>query len=364
MSDNTFSLDQNPKANPFKTFLTIAVSLGIAALFMWFALKGMEFKKIAGYFAKANYFWVFVAAVFGLLAYWFRAVRWNLLLEPMGYHISSSNSLWSISFGYLMNLTIPRSGELARSTALYGVEKVPVEKSFGTIILERVVDLLCMMVFLGLTLIFKYEAIIAFYKYVTEEKKKDVVFVPNFLERLLMKFGIQDFDNFYFYLKIVIFILILAAILYLFLNKRQKFIAFVNGVFHGLTSIFKMKQKGKFILLTFGIWMSYYFAAYLICFALPETSDLTIADGFFLIVVGTLGMMVPASGGIGAFHLALKFGMMALFLSMGKNPEEGGEVGLSYAFISHTMQLVLMIVMGIISIPILAKRRNSTLQKL
>jgi uncharacterized protein (TIRG00374 family) len=110
------------------------------------------------------------AAVFGISAYIFRAVRWNLLLEPMGYKISNSNSLWSISFGYLMNLTIPRSGEVARSTALYGVEKVPVDKSFGTIILERVVDLVCMGIFALLTLIFKYDALIAFYKSATEKK--------------------------------------------------------------------------------------------------------------------------------------------------------------------------------------------------
>ena len=337
-------MEKPNKSNSLKTFLTIAVSLGIAALFMWFALKGMEFKKIAGYFAKANYFWVFVAAVFGLLAYWFRAIRWNLLLEPMGYKISNSNSLWSISFGYLMNLTIPRSGELARSTALYGVEKVPVEKSFGTIILERVVDLLCMMVFLGLTLIFKYEAILSFYKY--SDIKINPVFI--FAGIFIFVIGIFIFFKFKDRFKNIRFL--------------DKVINFIEGIFHGLTSIFKMKEKVKFIALTFGIWMSYYLAAYLICFALPETSDLTFADGFFIIVVGTLGMMVPASGGIGAFHLALKFGMMALFLSMGKNPEEGGEVGLSYAFISHTMQLVLMIVMGIISIPMLAKARNSALK--
>ena len=340
---------ENPKkSNPFKTFLTIAISLGIAALFMWFALKGMEFKKIAGYFAKANYFWVFVAAVFGLLAYWFRAVRWNLLLEPMGYKISNSNALWTISFGYLMNLTIPRSGELARSTALYGVENVPVEKSFGTIILERVVDLICMMGFLGLTLIFKYKAILSFYQYVTQEKSKSA----------------EPASNTKWY--IILGVAIVFGILFFALRKKlkqfplyQKVIDFAKGIYHGLTSIFKLKQKGKFILLSLGIWISYYLAAYLICFALPETSNFTFADGFFIIVVGTMGMMVPASGGIGAFHLALKFGIMALFLSMGKNPEEGGEVGLSYAFISHTMQLVLMIVMGIISIPMLAKNRKS-----
>ena len=140
------------------------------------------------------------------------------------------------------------------------------------------------------------------------------------------------------------------AILFFALRKKlqkfplyQKIVDFGKGIFHGLTSIFKLKQKGKFILLSIAIWVCYYLAAYLVCFALPETSNFTIADGFFIIVVGTLGMMVPASGGIGAFHFALKLGIMALFLSMGKNPEEGGEVGLSYAFISHTMQMVIML---------------------
>ncbi len=339
-------MDQVKKTNPLKTFLTIFISLAIAALFMWFALKGMEFEKIAGYFAKANYLWVFIASIFGLLAYWFRAIRWNLLLEPMGYKISNSNSFWTISFGYLMNLTIPRSGELARSTALFSVENVPVEKSFGTIILERVVDLLCMIGFLGLTLIFKYKAFVAFYNYITTEKGKTESNSSN--STLYIIGGITLF----------------AAILLFILRKKlerfpiyQKVVDFGKGIFHGLTSIFKLKEKGKFLAYTIAIWACYYFAAYLVCFALPETSQFTFADGFFIIVVGTLGMIVPASGGIGAFHLALKFGIMALFLSMGKNPEEGAEVGLSYAFISHTMQLVIMLVMGAISIPVLAKAR-------
>ena len=332
-------MEQVKKSNPFKTTITIAISLAIAAFFMWFALKGMEFKKIAGYFADANYFWVFAGSIFGILAYWFRAIRWNLLLEPMGYKISNSNAFWTISFGYLMNLTIPRSGELARSTALFGVEKVPVEKSFGTIILERVVDLFCMAGFLGLTLLFKYEAIVSFYE------EADLTFNPT---KILVGLGIVTAGIFcFFYFK----------------NYFKKFplldkiIGFVEGIFQGLLSIFKLKQKGKFILLSLAIWICYYFAAYLVCFALPETSNFTFADGFFIIVVGTLGMMVPASGGIGAFHAALKLGIGALFLSFGKTFEEGAEVGLAYAFISHTMQLVIMIILGIISIPILAKAR-------
>jgi len=326
--------------SPIKSILTIVISLAFAGFFLWLALKGLDFKVIRASLAKANYLWVLFAAVFGLLAYWFRAVRWNLMLEPMGHKISNSNSLWSISFGYLMNLTIPRSGEVARATALYGVEKVPVDQSFGTIILERVVDLICMLGFLGLTLLFKYEAILSFYK------NSGVNFNPN---------------------KILLIILILAigTVLFFVFKKKLadapflgKIVNFIDGIFQGLTTIFKLKEKGKFILYTLGIWICYYFAAYLVCFALPETSNFTIADGFFIIVVGTLGMIIPASGGIGAFNLAMKYGFMALFISMGKSADLGGEMGLTYSFISLPLQITIMLTMGLISIPMLAKARE------
>jgi hypothetical protein len=342
--------------NPLKTVIAIVVSLAFAGLFMWLALRGLDFDKIQQALAKANYFWVFAASLFGILAYWFRAIRWNLLFEPLGYKVSNSNSFWSLSFGYLMNLTIPRSGELARATALYGVEKVPVDKSFGTIILERVVDLVCMGAFLLLTLIFKYDAIYSFFQLATEKKVEEKA-EPNFFEKFLLKIGISDFSQFYFYLKISILGIVILGIILLFIYKREKLINFAKGILVGLTSIFKLKRKGLFIFQTLMIWVCYYLAAYLVCFALPETSNFTVADGFFIIVVGTLGMMVPASGGIGAFHFALKIGISALFLSMGKSAEVGAEVGLSYAFISHTMQMVIMLIFGFISIPILAKRK-------
>lgn len=331
--------------SPLKSILTIVISLAFAGFFLWLALRGLDFKVIQQSLAKANYLWVLFASVFGLLAYWFRAIRWNLMLEPMGHKISNSNSLWSISFGYLMNLTIPRSGELARATALYGVEKVPVDKSFGTIILERVVDLVCMLGFLGLTLLFKYDAILSFYE------NSGVSINPN---KILL----------------VLAILIGGTILFFAFKKRLanipflgKIVNFIDGIFQGLTTIFKLKQKVKFILYTLGIWISYYFAAYLVCFALPETSTFTFADGFFIIVVGTMGMIIPASGGIGAYNLAMKYGFMALFISVGKSADLGGEMGLTYSFISLPLQIVIMLVMGLISIPMLAKARNEAASK-
>lgn len=328
-----------------KTFLTIAISLAVAVFFMWLAFRGLDFAKIKGYFAKANYFWVAAAAFFGLLAYWFRAIRWNLLFEPLGYKVSNSNALWTISFGYLMNLTIPRSGEVARATALYGVEKVPVDKSFGTIILERVVDLVCMLGFLLLVLIFKYDAIRAFYDYSTQQKAGEES--SSGLIWIILGLGIMGATAFFTLRRKLETIPLMS-----------KIYKIADGLLEGVLSIFKLKQPVKFILYSIAIWVCYYLAAYLVCFSLPETSNFTVADGFFIIVVGTLGMMVPASGGIGAFHFALKIGIGALFLSMGKSFDEGAEVGLAYAFISHTMQLVIMVVMGFISIPILARNRK------
>ncbi|WP_433632408.1 lysylphosphatidylglycerol synthase transmembrane domain-containing protein [Chryseobacterium cucumeris] len=327
--------------SPVKSILTIVISLAFAGFFLWLALRGLDFKVIQKSLAKANYIWVLFASVFGLLAYWFRAIRWNLMLEPMGHRISNSNALWSISFGYLMNLTIPRSGEVARATALYGVEKVPVDKSFGTIILERVVDLICMLGFLGLTLLFKYDAILSFYK------NSGVNINPTKIILILS-------------------ILVIGTVLFFVFRKKLaevpflgKVVSFIDGIFQGITSIFKLKEKGKFILYTLGIWICYYFAAYLVCFALPETSAFTFADGFFIIVVGTLGMIIPASGGIGAYNLAMKYGFMALFISVGKSADFGGEMGLTYSFISLPLQIVIMLVMGLISIPMLAKARNA-----
>ncbi len=326
--------------NPLKSILTIVISLAFAGFFLWLALKDFDYASFQKSISRANYWWVLLAACFGISAYWFRAIRWNLMLEPMGHHISNSNSLWSISFGYLMNLTIPRSGEVARATALYGVEKVPVDRSFGTIILERVVDLMCMIVFLGLTIVFKGEVIYSFYK------NSGIDFNPNKI--------------------LIIFLILTAGAVLFFLFKKKlatvpvldKVISFIDGILQGLTSIFKLKQKVKFIGYTAGIWISYYFAAYLVCFALPETSGFTFDDGFLILVVGTLGMIVPASGGIGAFNLAMKYGFMALFISMGKSGELGGEIGLTYSFISLPLQIIIMLTMGLISIPMLAKARN------
>ena len=113
---NCYSFGKSKKSSSLKTVSTILVSIAFAALLCGLHLKGLDFTNIKASLAKANYLWVLPVWFLGLLAYWFRAVRWNLLLRTYGYQISNSNSLWTISFRYLMNLTIPRSGGISTST--------------------------------------------------------------------------------------------------------------------------------------------------------------------------------------------------------------------------------------------------------
>lgn len=349
-------------SSKLKNVLFTLLSAGIALLFLWLAFRDLDFSLILEKLQSANYFWVFSAGVFALAAYWFRALRWKLLIEPLGYSVKPSNALWGVSFGYFMNLFVPRSGEIARATALYGTEKVPVDKSIGTIILDRLVDFFYLGLFVLCALFFRWDALVSFYRDVTE-KKENGSEDGGTLHTLTSCFSDQDYGTLYLLGSIFLILGLIATVGYIAYQKRNWILSFLKGLSEGLLSILKLKQKGKFLLLSTLIWISYYLAAYLVCFALKESAGFTPTDGVFLIVVGTFGMIIPASGGVGAFHLAIKYGVAALFLSKGLSYEAGAATGMSYAILSHALQTLITLVMGFLSIPAMAaeKKRRSTL---
>ncbi|MDR1876054.1 MAG: flippase-like domain-containing protein [Flavobacteriaceae bacterium] len=332
-----------------KNILTIALSILIAGGLMYLvsrSLGGDFIEKTISVVERANYIWIGISAIFGIGAYWIRAIRWNLLLEPMGYKVSNSNALWALSFGYFLNLGIPRMGEVGRATALQTVEDVPFTNSFGTVITERIIDLFFMILFLFLSLVFNYSSLLSFFYLLGETDQ------PTEEKNYILYYLIPG-------------ILILSGSMLLVFRKKilrfsitRKIIDLGKGIITGLISILKLKQRIKFILLSFGIWICYFFASYVVVFALPETSFIPIQTGFYILAIGTLGMMVPASGGIGAFHGAMMIGFSALFFSLGKSAEEGKETGYSYALLTHGLQMVIMIVMGLISIFMLAKNKK------
>lgn len=343
--------------NKWKTTIIILVSLVIAVFFMWIALRGIDFNRVKYSLERVNYFWILISVFLGILAYIFRAVRWNLLLEPMGYRISNNNAFWTIAFGYMMNLTVPRSGEIARATALYRVEKIPVEKSFATIVIERVIDLCFMLFFLFLAFIFNGEILKLFFdrltNYQSDEQKS-----YSMVDEFLLSLGIENLDSAYSGLKIGVLLIGILVFFASVIKFKAKIISVIKGVIEGLLSVFKIKSRLQFLGYSVGIWLCYFFSAYVLCFSLEGTESFGVRDVFLIITAGTLGMMVPTSGGAGSFHIAVKLAIAGIYMSFGKEQELGNEVGFIYALISHTSQMCSMVLLGLVSIPFLVKNKK------
>ena len=343
--------------NKWKTTIIILISLVIAVFFMWIALRGIDFNRVKYSLERVNYFWILISVFLGILAYIFRAVRWNLLLEPMGYRISNNNAFWTIAFGYMMNLTIPRSGEIARATALYRVEKIPVEKSFATIVIERVIDLCFMLFFLFLAFIFNGEILKLFFdrltNYQSDEQKS-----YSMVDEFLLSLGIENLDSAYSGLKIGVLLIGILVFFASVIKFKAKIISVIKGIIEGLLSVFKIKSRLQFLGYSVGIWLCYFFSAYVLCFSLEGTESFGVRDVFLIITAGTLGMMVPTSGGAGSFHIAVKLAIAGIYMSFGKEQELGNEVGFIYALISHTSQMCSMVLLGLVSIPFLVKNKK------
>lgn len=314
-----------------KTTLTIVISVILAVVLIGASLAGIDFEKTVASLQKANYLWVALSVFLGIIAYWLRSQRWRLLLEPMGFHVTAKHAFIAVCMNYFWNLLIPRSGEVARSTSLYTLDKTPIDKSLGTVISERVIDFICLTTIALIAFLLNFDLAKKLLSEVWQGRQQTSGNEPNYL---------------LFYL---LFGAVLLSFILLFLFRKRikntpffpKIRNFVYGLSQGLKTVFQLKRKGLFIFYTFLIWLFYYLMTYLVVFALPETAHLNISQGFFLLLVGGIGMVIPASGGIGAYHAAMRLGLVLLGLS--------GETGLSFAFLVHTPHTLIALFLGVLS---------------
>jgi len=331
-------------------FLIIASLLAI--FFIVITVKQIDFERVASVLKETNYFWIFASMAISILTYWIRASRWNLLLKPMGYHTKTSSGFWAISFAYFMNLTIPRSGEVARATSLYKMERVPFEKSFGTVVLERVIDLLFLGLSFGLTLLFNYETLIHFIKLGDKENSSIDTQEPSYLK---------------YY--IAIGILVLGVLIITFFWKKitqlsffEKIKKFLLGLWEGIKSISKLEKRGLFIFYSFALWICYFLMTYLVFFAFPDTKNFGIPEGLFLLIAGSLGMILPVSGGL-AYPYVMSIAFSAVYFTKGGDEQEGRAIGDYFGLILYLAQVISMLLFGLIAIYKIARiRRDSTVE--
>lgn len=268
-----------------KKILNITLPLLLGVFLVYYAfneLSDEEIQKIKDYFRSANYFYVFLSLIFMKVSHISRAYRWKYSLQYLGYQSSFWNNFMAISVGYLLNLTIPRSGELSRAAVLQKYENIPFDKGFGTIIAERIVDLFFLLFFVTLSFLLQYEQLTAF---LSEH-------IP--LNQLLILLGL--------------FFLIGIVGLYWLYTSNWKPLIFIrskiSGLVEGLLSIFKMPHRTPFLLHTLVIWFSFILTFYFGTKALPETSSLSLGTTMVAFVVGSLAISFT-NGGIGAFPLLI-----------------------------------------------------------
>lgn len=312
------------------------IFLSIGIFLLYFAFKGINFDELISGLKNANYWWVILALILALCGYISRAYRWNLLIEPMGYKPKPANSFYALMIGYLTNVAVPRIGEIIRCSSLNKTDKIPVDKLFGTVIVERAIDIISLLILLIAVLIIKINIFESFFI--------EKIFIPIF-----EKFSSLFKSSILMWTLVFGIIFLITSFIFIFRSKIKnlnfviKLIQFLKGVFTGIKSVFKMKKRKQFIFHTIFIWLMYLLMTYVVFFAIDPTSDLTIADGLFIVVIGGIGMSVPVQGGFGAFHLIVASGL-ALY------PNILYGQGLLFATITHESQTIFAILLGGFSI--------------
>ncbi len=319
-----------------RSIITYALFLGLGGFLFYLAFRHTEWDTLIDDVRSARWSFLVISALMGYYAYIARGFRWNMLLKSMDYDIRSKwSAVHGIALGYFSNLVIPRSGEVFRCTAMYRAEEIPVNKLLGTVILERLVDLMML-------------ALLFFLGFVTNWSNMMSMFSQN----------TESQQEFPWILVIIGIVALLTAVLVirhyqhnpLFLRVRN----FLRGIKEGLKSFYLLtkRQRWQFVFYTFQIWAMYFFMVYVVFFAMDSTSHLTLSDGIFLMVVGSLGMVIPTPGGIGSYHFLMMTGLA--FLGVDKSD------GMSFGTIVHTTQLIMTLLGGVVGFLYLAsaeKRR-------
>ncbi|QNF32583.1 flippase-like domain-containing protein [Adhaeribacter swui] len=319
-----------------KTLVTLGkyiLLVGLSVLLMWYALKGIDFTLVWKQLQHVNYFWIGVSLLLALAGYWSRAYRWKMQLEPLGYHLKAIETYHAMMVGYLANLVLPRAGEVIRCSILRKTSNVTVKASFGTVITERLLDMLMLLLLTGAAFLIEFDRIHAFFWNMFSSKVAGYGTKSDWILRLGGAF--------------LLVILLGTILFYIFREKLKKnalylkIKGFIQGVAAGIFSILKLRNKAVFIAHTLFVWLTYFLTGYVGFLALPGTTDLSLGAALSVLVVGSLGMSAPVQGGIGVFHIMVRSTL--LLYSLPK------ETGMAYALVTHTSQTLFVVLLGGIS---------------
>ena len=290
-----------------KKFLGYFLPILLAAFLLWYAYKDKDFGKMLVEFQSASIPAVLATFLTTIAAHWFRALRWNMLFEPIGYKPSKGGSFLAVMSGYFANLLVPRAGEVSRCTIIAASEEIPIQTALGTVLAERGFDMI-MLILIALTAFgLEYETL------------------SNFLAQLQEKYGSssgQDPN-----LKLILLAVIALTAVFIFIFRKillkipivSKVLEFVKGLLEGVMSVTKLRNPGLFLLYTVFIWGGYFLTTYISLKMFGFTHDLGFKAAFMLLIAGSFGIVVPVPGAVGGpFQIFVSAALVQLY---GKDPE-------------------------------------------
>jgi glycosyltransferase 2 family protein len=318
-----------------RTILQYVFFLGLGIFLTWFSLKGLNKENIAQIklsLRNARYWLIIPVFAILFLSHYIRAIRWRLLIEPLGYMPSRTNTVAAVFIGYMANQAFPRLGEVLKCTVLARYEKIPADKLVGTIILERLIDAITLLIMFGITLVIQpqlYTQLIDTFFNQAENESEEKGGLPVWLIVIMT----------------VIAIGILVSV-WMFIKKKTindvvKILKHIwQSVIQGVSAIKHLKKRRQFILLTILLWIAYISGGYLGFMALQETSHYGIREAFTILCAGSIGM-IATPGGIGAYAYMIKETMQLYGLN--------SAIALAFGWILWVAQTLVILIGGLIS---------------
>jgi uncharacterized protein (TIRG00374 family) len=320
----------------------LAISLGIGiGIVYWFIgqMSDKDKADVLTYIKKANYLWVIMPIVLGLISNYFRAQRWRLLLRPLGYNPGIFNTFLSVMMMYFLNLFFPRLGEVSRCGVLSRYEKVPMDKAIGTMVLERVVDVLCLGIIVLILIATQADK---FWKLYDKSKTDFSVIIAKYQISPAVKYSVYA----------AVALLIVAFIVYrvrkqgldnLLKETRER----IEGLLRGLISIKDIGNPLEFVFHTVMIWVCYFSMGYVGFFMFPETSHLPAVAALMGLAFSAIAFSLTP-GGLGLFPIFMKMILVVYGIP------ETSSAPISYGLVQWSAQTASVLVGGVLSLLLLA----------
>jgi glycosyltransferase 2 family protein len=323
-----------------KSFIQYGIIGLIGAFFLYFVFKGTDWNDLLLKFQLTNYWWIAAGMGISVASHYIRAYRATLLYEVLQYNVSVKNSFYAVMIGYMMNYIIPRAGEVSRCATLTKTDDIPVSKSLGTVVTERIFDMVILLAMLVVVFLAQFDLLSNFLSKSFHSNTAAASSGPDLKMILLGVIGVG------------------ALVLFLIRKKLAthplflKLVALLMGFGEGLLSIRKVKKPILFVILSIAIWFCYLLMMYFCLFAMEATSSLSFMDCLTVFVIGSLGMIIPAPGaGAGAYHYAVIQSLLLFGVA-----EADGK---AYATIVHGVQMILLLAIGAVcSLLVLAAQKK------